>query len=230
MKLSSIALSIIFILIYSSVFGQEKFTIRKEFRAECSGSNKSLQSTEEYDQSQKIRSSVHPKRKTEFVYDSTGNLISKIHKDDNGKLLRYNKIYYNDQNEYSVDTLFSGDSTATMIFKRRHSKRVNEDIITWDNLVQKGSTVIQTIKLDDQKNEIENAICTSSSECTISKNTYSGKKLMRTEVFRREEMNRKPVLIETQSFEYDSADRLSKITFTNEIDRMCDHLLLYSYE
>ena len=53
---------------------------------------------------------------------------------------------------------------------------------------------------------------------------------MKSEIFRREEMNRKPVLIETQIFEYDSSNRLSKITFTNEIDRMCDHTLIYNYE
>ncbi|MBK9412406.1 MAG: hypothetical protein IPN61_03125 [Bacteroidetes bacterium] len=222
---------LLFLLLFSAtIFGQGKFSVKKEFRADCSGTNKVLQSTEEYDQARKIKSSTQPKRKTEFVYDSNGNLISKIHRDLSGKLLRYNKIYYNENNEYSIDTLFSGDSTASMIFKRRHSKKANEDIITWDNLVQKGSTVIQTIKLDEQKNEIENTVCTSSSECTISKNTYSESKLMKSEIFRREEMNRKPVLIETQIFEYDSSNRLSKITFTNEIDRMCDHTLIYNYE
>ncbi len=222
---------LLFLLLFSAtIFGQGKFLVKKEFRADCNGTNKVLQSTEEYDQAQKIKSSTQPKRKTEFVYDSNGNLISKIHRDLSGKLLRYNKIYYNENNEYSIDTLFSGDSTASMIFKRRHSKKANEDIITWDNLVQKGSTVIQTIKMDDLKNEIENTVCTSSSECTISKNTYSESKLMKSEIFRREEMNRKPVLIETQIFEYDSSNRLSKITFTNEIDRMCDHALIYNYE
>ncbi|MBK6397343.1 MAG: hypothetical protein IPF75_03510 [Bacteroidetes bacterium] len=230
MKSKQITLSVFLLLFSATLFGQGKFSVKKEFRADCSGTNKVLQSTEEYDQAQKIKSSTQPKRKTEFVYDSNGNLISKIHRDLSGKLLRYNKIYYNENNEYSIDTLFSGDSTASMIFKRRHSKKANEDIITWDNLVQKGSTVIQTIKLDEQKNEIENTVCTSSSECTISKNTYSESKLMKSEIFRREEMNRKPVLIETQIFEYDSSNRLSKITFTNEIDRMCDHTLIYNYE
>ncbi len=230
MKSNNSTITLLFILFSVSVFGQGKYSIKKEFRADCSGSNKTLQSTEEFDQSQKIKSSTHPNRKTEFVYDSNGNLVSKIHRDLSGKLLRYNKIYYNDKNVYSIDTLFSGDSTATMIFKRRHSKRVNEDIITWDNLVQKGSTVIQTIKLDDQKNEIENTVCTSSSECTIAKNVYSENKLIKSEVFRREEMNRKPVLIETRNFEYDTSNRLAKVTFTNEIDRMCDYVLLYTYE
>ena len=230
MKSKQTTLAVFFLLISATLFGQGEFSVKKEFRADCSGTNKVLQSTEEYDQARKIKSSTQPKRKTEFVYDSNGNLISKIHRDLSGKLLRYNKIYYNENNEYSIDTLFSGDSTASMIFKRRHSKKANEDIITWDNLVQKGSTVIQTIKLDEQKNEIENTVCTSSSECTISKNTYSESKLMKSEIFRREEMNRKPVLIETQIFEYDSSNRLSKITFTNEIDRMCDHALIYNYE
>ncbi|MBK8365711.1 MAG: hypothetical protein IPL24_19215 [Bacteroidetes bacterium] len=230
MKSKQTTLAVFFLLISATLFGQGEFSVKKEFRADCNGTNKVLQSTEEYDQAQKIKSSTQPKRKTEFVYDSNGNLISKIHRDLSGKLLRYNKIYYNENNEYSIDTLFSGDSTASMIFKRRHSKKANEDIITWDNLVQKGSTVIQTIKLDEQKNEIENTVCTSSSECTISKNTYSESKLMKSEIFRREEMNRKPVLIETQIFEYDSSNRLSKITFTNEIDRMCDHTLIYNYE
>ena len=175
-------------------------------------------------------SSTLVKRKTEFVYDSKGNLITKIHRDLGGKLLRFNKIYYNDQNEYFIDTLFNADSSASMIFKRRHSKKPKEDIITWDNLIQKGSTVIQTIKLDEEKNEIENTVCISSSECTVVKNIYSGKNLTKSEVFRREEMSRKPVLTETQNFEYDSSNRVLKITFTNEIDKLCSHILTYTYE
>ncbi len=230
MKSKYIAIIIIPLLYSGTAFSQKSYSLKKEFRSDCSGNNKTLMATEVYNAAQKVVSSTHDKRKTEFIYDSKGNLITKIHRDQSGKLLRFNKIYYNDQNEYFIDTLFNADSTAGMIFKRRHSKKVNEDIITWDNLNQKGSTVIQTIKLDDNKNEVENNICTSSSECTVTKNTYSGNKLMKSEVYRREEMNRKPVLIETQIFEYDSSDRLVKASFTNEIDRMCTYQLTYTYE
>lgn len=210
---------------------QKPYSIRREIRSTCSGQNRALVATEEYNSSEKIvRSTNKNKRSTEFIYNTSGNLIEKIHRDSTGKLLSFNKIYYNEMNEYFTDTLFNGDSTANMIFKRRHSKKPNEDIITWDNLNQKGSTVIQNIKLDENKNEIENRVCTSSAECTITKNTFAGKQKIKSEIYRTEEMNRKPVLIETQIFEYDSAGRLIKLTSTNEIDKVCSYMVNYNYE
>ena len=231
MKLKFIILALFCILFTSLTIAQNPSSVRREIRSDCNGQNRELTTTDEYNSSQKIVKSIHKnKRKTEFKYDSNGNLIAKIHSDSTGAILRFNKIYYNENNEYSIDTLFSGDSLANMIFKRRHSKKPNEDIITWDNLTQKGSTVIQTLKLDDNKNEIENTICTSSAECTIIKNTFQGNKKIKSEFFRTEEMNRKPVIIETQIFEYDSEGRLSKTTSTNEIDKMCSYILTYRYE
>jgi len=231
MKLKFIILALFCILFTSLTIAQNPSSFRREIRSDCNGQNRELTTTDEYNSSQKIVKSIHKnKRKTEFKYDSNGNLIAKIHSDSTGTILRFNKIYYNENNEYSIDTLFSGDSLANIVFKRRHSKKPNEDIITWDNLTQKGSTVIQTIKLDDNKNEIENTICTSSAECTIIKNTFQGNKKTKSEFFRTEEMNRKPVIIETQIFEYDSEGRLSKTTSTNEIDKMCSYILTYRYE
>jgi len=231
MKLKLILLALFCILFTSLTIAQNPSSVRREIRSDCNGQNRELTTTDEYNSSQKIVKSIHKnKRKTEFKYDSNGNLIAKIHSDSTGTILRFNKIYYNENNEYSIDTLFSGDSLANIVFKRRHSKKPNEDIITWDNLTQKGSTVIQTIKLDDNKNEIENTICTSSAECTIIKNTFQGNKKTKSEFFRTEEMNRKPVIIETQIFEYDSEGRLSKTTSTNEIDKMCSYILTYRYE
>lgn len=231
MKYIFTVLSISLLLLANFAFAQKQYTYRREIKNDCNNQNRELITTEEYNSSQKIVRSIHKnKRKTEFQYDSNGNLIAKIHTDSTGKILRFNKIYYNDKNEYSIDTLFSADSSANMIFKRRHSKKVNEDIITWDNLKQKGSTIIQTIKLDENKNEIENSVCTSSAECTIIKSTFQGSKKLKSEFFRTEELNRKPVLIETQVFDYDSSDRLIKMTSTNEIDRMCTYVLSYNYE
>ncbi len=231
MKLKFIILALFCILFTSLTIAQNPSSVRREIRSDCNGQNRELTTTDEYNSSQKIVKSIHKnKRKTEFKYDSNGNLVAKIHSDSIGTILRFNKIYYNENNEYSIDTLFSGDSLASIVFKRRHSKKPNEDIITWDNLTQKGSTVIQTIKLDDNKNEIENTICTSSAECTIIKNTFQGNKKTKSEFFRTEEMNRKPVIIETQIFEYDSEGRLSKTTSTNEIDKMCSYILTYRYE
>ena len=84
--------------------------------------------------------------------------------------------------------------------------------------------------MDENKNEIENKVCTSSAECTITINTFQGNKKIKSELFRTEEMNRKPVLIATQIFEYDSSDRLIKTTSTNEIDKICTYILTYKYE
>lgn len=223
-------LSLLCILVSSITSAQKPNSVRREIRSDCTGQNRVLTTTDEYNASQKIERSIHKnKRKTEFKYDTNGNLIAKIHIDSTGKILRFNKIYYNEKNEYFIDTLFNADSSANMVFKRRHTKKPNEDIITWDNIGQKGSTVIQTIKLDDQKNEIENSVCTSSAECTIIKSTFEGTKKMRSEFFRTEEMNRKPILTETQIFEYDTSSRLIKMTSTNEIDKVC-YILSYKYE
>lgn len=231
MKLKFILLALFCILFTSLTIAQNPSSVRREIRSDCNGQNRELTTTDEYNSSQKIVKSTHKnKRKTEFKYDSNGNLIAKIHSDSTGNVLKFNKIYYNENNEYSIDTLFSADSSATMIFKRKHSRKPNEDLITWDDLTQKGSTVIQTIKLDENKNEIENKVCTSSAECTITINTFQGNKKIKSELFRTEEMNRKPVLIATQIFEYDSSDRLIKTTSTNEIDKICTYILTYKYE
>ncbi len=220
------------ILLSTFAIAQTKYQTRNEYRGNCSGSGKILITTEQYNADLKVISSKHlqSNRKTIFNYNNSGNLISKIHSDSTGKIIRFNKIYYNENNEYTTDTLFDSDSSVATIFRRRHSKKPNEDILTWDNLKQKGSTIIQTIKLDGQKNEIENAVCTSSAECTITKNTFSGTKKTRTEIFRTEEMSRKPRLIESQVYEYDSADRLIKITYTNEVDKLCKQILTYTYQ
>ena len=208
MKLKFILLALFCILFTSLTIAQNPSSVRREIRSDCNGQNRELTTTDEYNSSQKIVKSIHKnKRKTEFKYDSNGNLIAKIHSDSTGAILRFNKI-----------------------FKRKHSRKPNEDLITWDDLTQKGSTVIQTIKLDENKNEIENKVCTSSAECTITINTFQGNKKIKSELFRTEEMNRKPVLIATQIFEYDSSDRLIKTTSTNEIDKICTYILTYKYE
>lgn len=227
--------SLLFTLLFACSLlsnGQGTFKTRNEYRSNCNGSEKTLTTVEEYNSDGKIISSIHKKnnRKTVFKYDASGNCISKIHSDSTGKTIRYNVIYYNENNEYTTDTLFNGNGSPAMVFRRRHSKKPNEDIVTWDNLQLKGSTIIQTIKLDDKKNEIENDVCTSSAECSQVKNTYSGKNKVKTEVYRTEEMNRKPVLTETQIYEYDSHDRLTKVTYTNEVDKACSQILTYTYE
>ena len=85
-------------------------------------------------------------------------------------------------------------------------------------------------ELDENKNEIENNLCSSSSECTTTINTYEGNRKVKTESFRKEEMYRKPVLYETQTFEYDSDGRLSKTTVQNNMSNTCSYILTYIYE
>ncbi len=231
MKPKNIVSYLLLFVLTTSATAQTAYTKRKEFRSDCNGKSSELIGTEEYNSDQKlVHSTRGKKRNTDYTYDDKGNLTVKIHRDSTGKTLRFNKIYFNANNEYFIDTLFNADSSANTVFKRRHSKKINEDIITWDILGQKGSTIIQTIKLDDQKNELENNICTSSSECTVVKNTFSGKLKVKSESFRREEMNRKPILTETQTFEYDSSNRLVKTTVMNEVDKVCSFVLTYGYE
>lgn len=216
---------------YSSVSAQSNFRIRKEYKSECTGTSKVLIETQEFNSAGKIIKSIKENKKTTiFEYDSNNNLISKTHRDSSNKITRYNKIYYNTVDGSSIDTLFNADGSIHTVFRRRHSKNKNEDIITWDLPQYKGSTLIQTIKLDDNKNELENNLCSSSAECTTTINTFEGNHLIKSESYRKEEMYRKPILYETQTFEYNNSGRLSKTTVQNNLSNSCSFILEYSYE
>ncbi len=230
MKTKIFNLTLLILLVGSSLFAQTNFLQRKEYKSNCDGSNKQLLAAEEYDQTGKlIRTARANKKITTYNYDAIGNLISKIHRDSTGKVARFNRIYYNEKNEYTLDTLFNSDSTIHTIFHRRHSSIKNQDIITWDLPQYKGSTIIQTLTLDANNNEVENKTCSSSAECTIIKTTYDGSKKIKMESYRREEMNRNQILYETQTFEYDKDDRLIKISVENNLSNVCSYLLSYIY-
>ncbi len=215
----------------SSVYAQSNFRIRKEYKSECTGTSKVLIETQEFNSEGKIIKSIKENKKTTtFEYDSNNNLIAKTHRDSSNKITRYNKIYYNAVDGSSIDTLFNADGSIHTVFHRRHSKNKNEDIITWDLPQYKGSTLIQTIKLDDNKNELENNLCSSSAECTTTINTFEGNHLVKSESYRKEEMYRKPLLYETQTFEYNNSGRLSKTTVQNNLSNSCSFILEYSYE
>lgn len=231
MKIKSIATLLILYTICFSASAQSKFRIRKEYKLNCDGSSKSLVETQEFNNAGKIiKSTKENKKSTTFDYDSNNNLISKTHRDSLNKITRYNKIYYNVTDGSSIDTLFNADASIHTVFRRRHSKNKNEDIITWDLPQYKGSTLIQTIKLDENKNELENNLCSSSAECTTTMNTFEGNKLIKSESYRKEEMYRKPILYETQTFEYDNSGRLSKTTVQNNLSNSCSFILQYTYE
>lgn len=230
MKTKIFNLTLLILLVGSSLFAQTNFLQRKEYKSNCDGSNKQLLSAEEYDQNGKlIRTAKSNKKITTYQYDAIGNLISKIHTDSTGKIARFNKIYYNDKREYTLDTLFNSDSTIHTIFHRRHSSVKNQDIITWDLPQYKGATIIQTLTIDANNNEIENKTCSSSAECTTIKTIYDGFKKIKTESYRKEEMYRNPILFETQTFEYDNEGKLIKVRVENNLANLCSYLLNYVY-
>lgn len=231
MKIKISATLLIFFAFYSFISAQNTFRIRKEYKSECTGTSKVLIETQEFNSAGKIIKSIKENKKTTtFEYDSNNNLISKTHRDSSNKITRYNKIYYNATDGSSIDTLFNSDASIHTIFHRRHSKNKNEDIITWDLPQYKGSTIIQTIKLDENKNELENKLCSSSAECTTTINTFEGNQLVKSESYRKEEMYRIPILYETQTFEYNNSGRLSKTTVQNNLSNSCSFILEYSYE
>lgn len=230
MKIKS--LYILCLLLAANLFASaQTFRLKKEFRSACDGTGKMLVTTEEYNTAGNIiRSSKSNKKTTNFTYDSKNRLVSKVHTDSTGRITRFNKITYNEIDGSNIDTLFNADSSFHTIFRRRHSKVKNQDIVTWDLAKYKGSTLIQTIKLDDNNNEIENNLCSSSSECTTTITTYNGNKKLKVESYRKEEMYRKAILYETQTYEYDTEGRVSKITVQNNMSNTCDYILTYSYE
>ena len=231
MKIITSATLMIIGVFYSSVSAQSNFRIRKEYKSECTGTSKVLIETQEFNSEGEIIKSIKENKKTTtFEYDSNNNLIAKTHRDSSNKITRYNKIYYNAVDGSSIDTLFNADGSIHTVFHRRHSKNKNEDIITWDLPQYKGSTLIQTIKLDDNKNELENNLCSSSAECTTTINTFEGNHLVKSESYRKEEMYRKPLLYETHTFEYNNSGRLSKATVQNNLSNSCSFILEYSYE
>ena len=230
MKIISLSLLIAFYLFASPDSNAQSFRIRKEYKSDCAGGNKTLLTTEEYNQKGLLVKSTRTdrKRSTQYFYDANDNLILKIHTDSAGMITKFNRLSYVD-NKLSTDTLFNADSTVNMIFSSRFLAKKREQKIFWIDPKKNTYISTQTIKSDSLGNEIENKNCSSNSDCRFSTYEYVNGKKSAMHYFGMDEMIRKRIPIQSELYEYNSAGQLVKTTVNDDQNNSCQFILTYEY-
>lgn len=218
-------------LIVATACSAQTYSIRKEFRRSCEGGKEFLVGTEYYSSKGLLSKSTREdrKRSTEYVYDDAGKIIVKIHRDSTGKVTRFNKISYSN-GKLLCDTLFNADSTVNMIFSSRFSSSKKEQKIFWIDPAKNTYINTQTILTDSLGNEIENKSCSSNSECMVYRTEYSNGKKSSMKIYTTDEMVRKMIPYQTETYEYDASGRLIKTTLTDATTESCLYVLTYHYE
>jgi hypothetical protein len=118
-----------------------------------------------------------------YFYNSSGKLYKKTSFDENGKLKKFNKVYYQPNQEWFADSLFNADSSFSMALMRIKDTMPNGWIVYWSFKGDSIPSVEQRIVMDSLGNEFLNTTCYSPNDCITYKSYFRDHVKTNTEVW-----------------------------------------------
>lgn len=118
-----------------------------------------------------------------YYYNSSGKLYKKTSFDENGKLKKFNKVYYQPNQEWFADSLFNADSSFSMALMRIKDTMPNGWIVYWSFKGDSIPSVEQRIVMDSLGNEFLNTTCYSPNDCITYKSYFRDHVKTNTEVW-----------------------------------------------
>lgn len=206
-----------------------------EIKCDCDNQACDTVSITEYNRQEqlikKIKFSKIPGEPTLYInydYNSNGQLLKKTAKSKEGKLVWFQKSYYQYNKTLFADTLFKADSTLKISFLHVKDSILRGKIVYWSFAGDTAPTVEQRIVLDTLGNEFLNTTCYSPNDCITYKSFYKGKTKTNTEVWVLKNDKPVPMLSEIEEYLLDEKGRWIAMSKLNGEGKCIEHYF-YQY-
>ena len=178
---------VIFILLFwMSINPLHAQKITYEIKCDCDQKNCDTLSVSYFNREDQLIKKTRrdfPPTTLNYFYNSSGKLYKKTSFDENGKLKKFNKIYFQPNQEWFADSLFNADSSFSMALLRIKDTTPQGWIIFWSFKGDTIPTVEQRIVMDTLGNEFLNTTCYSPNECITYKSYYKDHIRTNTEIW-----------------------------------------------
>ena len=171
-------------ILYSGITNAQKITY--ELKCDCDQKACDTVSVSYFNREEQLVKKVRrdfPPTTLYYYYNSSGKLYKKTSFDENGKLKKFNKVYYQPNQEWFADSLFNADSSFSMALMRIKDTSPNAWIVYWSFRGDSIPSVEQRIVLDSLGNEFLNTTCYSPNDCITYKSYYKEHVKTNTEVW-----------------------------------------------
>ncbi len=158
-----------------------------------------------------------------YYYNSSGKLYKKTSFDENEKLKKFNKVFYQPNQEWFADSLFNADSSFSMALLRIKDTMPMSWIVYWSFKGDTIPTVEQRIVLDSLGDEFLNTTCYSPNDCITYKTYYKNHVKTNIEVWVIKNDKPVPELKEIEEFVLDENGKQKVKIHSDSSGRCIDH-------
>ncbi|MBL7922821.1 MAG: hypothetical protein JNL88_01345 [Bacteroidia bacterium] len=169
----------------------------------------------------------NPAALIDYVYNSSGVLIRKEHRNPAGEIQKINKIYSDANGEWNLDSLQDKNGKTLFVFRRHPGERENTKIVEWFYKNDTLPSTRQLIQSDTMGNELSNSTCYSADNCVTYRFFYNGSRKLKAEMWVLDGTTNAPVLRETEEFYYTEGEFATGSVRFLEPEHLCTSRFRY---